>query len=1154
MGIEVVSGEWRVDTIFIDYQISNVTSRRSTSLRPAGINLDFIRRHVVVVTPDIRTLYPVFKFLEKQLSIYSYPCSFVKYLLGSLAFISNNYYIKTDRKRVHILAVLTIREFAMNKTFEQGKHEIAGLCDYFIKNRSAFFAPGVKEAHIRQNLIDPFFEALGWDVRNTARIAPQYREVIPEDTLEVEGQQKAPDYTFRVGTLPKFYVEAKKCGLNISADPVPAYQLRRYGWSAKLPLSILTDFEEFAVYDCTQRPRPNDKASHARIKYLNFEEYPDNWRELWDIFSREAVWSGAFDHYAASKRAKRGTSEVDSEFLKEIEGWRDALARNIALRNTDISSEDLNRAVQLTIDRVIFLRMAEDRRLEPDEQLLKLSERPDIYARFMGDLCRLADQKYNSGLFHFQKESGVSEAPDQITPNLTVDDKVFKPILESLYFAHGSPYHFGVMPVEILGTIYERFLGKVIHLTEGHHAKVQEKPEVRKAGGVYYTPAYIVNYIVKNTVGKQIENKTPAQLAGGKTKPPFRVLDMACGSGSFLLGAFQCLLDHCLKWYVEHKPGSFKKAVYKDPRNDNWRLTIEEKKRILTTHIFGVDIDAQAVEVSKLSLLLKVLEGETDQSLHLGLLPFSDRALPNLADNIKCGNSLIGSDYFTGKLISDPDEMQRINPFDWKQGFPDAMKAGGFDCVIGNPPYIRIQTMKEWAPLEVEIYKELFKAAKSGNYDIYVVFMEKGLQLLNPHGRLSFIIPHKFFNSKYGEPLRGIISKGEHLSHVVHFGDQQVFDGPTTYTCLMFLDKAKCKECRFVKVDSLESWKAAISNGDNNLDTTHGIAEGMIPATQVTSAEWNFHVGNGAALFKKLNRMPVKLKDVSSRIMQGLVTGADAVFVLTNADKGTYYSEATSKYHHIESALLHPLCKGSVNLRRYHVSEVTKSILFPYKYVGGKALLLSPKELSKKYPHAWKYLQLNQKDLQEREHGKWKHEKWYAFGRSQNLSQMEQKKILTPSIAKVVSFTFDSIDSYYFLGSGGGGGGGYGITLKNESLFTYEYILGLLNSHLLDWIVKRTSSYFRGGYYAFSRQFIEQLPIRPINFCSKTEKAKHERMVRLVENMLTLHKHLAAAKSEARKTVIQRQIDATDAEIDHLVYDLYDLTDEEIAIVEGKNL
>jgi len=231
---------------------------------------------------------------------------------------------------------------------DEGKEKVASLCRYFATNRVGFFSPTVNEAHVRQSLIDPLFEALGWDVSNKAMNAPQYREVIPEDSLEIEGHQKAPDYTFRVGTLRRFYAEAKKCTVNLGADPAPAFQLRRYGFSGKLALSILTNFGELGVYDCTVRPYLSDKASYSRLEYFHADEYPDRWRELWEVFSRDAVWSGAFDQYAASKR-KRGTSEVDSEFLKEMEGWREALARNIALRNADISPEDLNAAVQLTI-------------------------------------------------------------------------------------------------------------------------------------------------------------------------------------------------------------------------------------------------------------------------------------------------------------------------------------------------------------------------------------------------------------------------------------------------------------------------------------------------------------------------------------------------------------------------------------------------------------------------------------------------------------------------------------------------------------------------------------------------------------------------------------------------------------------------------------
>ncbi|MBW7863494.1 MAG: Eco57I restriction-modification methylase domain-containing protein [Candidatus Hydrogenedentes bacterium] len=1012
-------------------------------------------------------------------------------------------------------------------------------------HRDSFLSPGTKEAHVRQALIDPFFEALGWDVRNTAKVAPQYREVVTEDSLEVEGQQRAPDYAFRIGTLTKFYVEAKKCGVNINADPAPAFQLRRYGWSGKTALSILTDFEELAVYDCTLRPRPTDKASAARILYLRQDEYAGRWREVWDIFSREAVWSSAFDKFSASKR-KRGTSEVDVEFLREIEGWRDSLARNIALRNHNISSEDLNAAVQRTIDRVVFLRMAEDRGLEPYGRLLKLCEQPGMYSRFMDDLCRRADEKYNSGIFHFQKEPGVSEPPDNVTSRIAVDDKVFRPILQSLYFAHGSPYHFGVLPVEILGTVYERFLGRVIRLTAGHQAKVEEKPEVRKAGGVYYTPAFIVDYVVRNTVGAQIAGKSPAQLAGAKGNAPFRVLDMACGSGSFLLGAYQCLLDHCLKWHMEHKPESSPKAVHRDPRTGQWRLTIEEKKRILTTHIFGVDIDLQAVEVSKLSLLLKALEGEDDASLSMQMMLFHERALPNLAGNIQCGNSLIGPAYFTGDLLPDDGEIRRVNPFDWETAFPDAMKAGGFDCVIGNPPYIRIQTMKEWAPLEVEVYKELYRAAGRGNYDIYVVFIERGLQLLNPSGRLGFICPHKFFNAKYGEPVRALISEGGHLSHVVHFGDQQVFDGATTYTCLLFLEKGAKEYCHYVEVQSLPAWRKLFANGENGDNGALWGIEGTVDAETILPSDWNFHVGHGNTIFEKLSRMPEKLGDVAN-IFVGTQTSADDVFVLDDCRlvgrRVSGVSRITGKTVLVESGAVVPFLRGR-DIRRYSTPQTAMRLICPYVISPDTLQLIGKDEMMKRFPRTWRHLEEHRRMLEMREGGRFKGAAWYAFGYPKSMHLFQQNKIIVPDYNNISSFTYDSSGHFYKTG--------YGI-ISLVDHFDHHYLLGLLNSKLLFWYLRRIGTYLRGGYIRFWTQFLEKLPVRRIDVNSSGDKASHDRMVTLVTSMLTLHQRLAAADSEAQRTVVKRQIAATDAEIDRLVYSLYGLTDREIALVEGES-
>jgi type I restriction-modification system DNA methylase subunit len=1047
---------------------------------------------------------------------------------------------------------------------------ILSLIERFEFHRQAYILGKYNETQLRREFVDKFFSALGWDVDNNKGFSEKYKEVMHEEPVWVRGTTLFFDYTFRVGGARKFIVETKKPSVRIKDAAEAALQLRRYAWNQKLPLSILTNFEEFAIYDCRIKPENGDAASKARIEYFTFKEYPEKWDWLVSIIAPDSILRGSFDTYAETTKGKRGTASVDDDILAEIEEWRDALAKNIALRNPSLTVEELNSVVQRTIDRILFLRICEDRGIEEYETLHKLLEGEKVYER-LSLLFRYADDKYNSGLFHFQQEPDWDESPDTLSLTVAMDDKVLKGIIKRLYFPD-SQYEFSLIPPAILGHVYEQFLGKVIRLTEGHQAKVEYKPEVKKAGGVFYTPQYIVEYIVKHTVGELVKDKTPREVS------KIRILDPACGSGSFLIGAYQYLLDWHRDWYIAnlvpvfkdknsvtdpvvqallpeqapkkkksaasidlpiYKPGNSKEVRLSERVRSDWKLTTAEKKRILLNNIFGVDIDQQAVEVTKLSLLLKVLEEENQETVSKQLTITAERALPSLDHNIKCGNSLIGWDILTPEMPT--DEVKRINPFDWSKEFAPVMAAGGFDAVIGNPPYIRIQTMKEWAPTEVEVYKKKFLSASKGNYDIYVVFVEKGLSLLNKNGLLGYILPHKFFNAQYGEPLRSVIANGKHLKEIVHFGHQQVFENATTYTCLLFLGKKGYEEFHFNKVDDLTSWRSSQT-----------AIVGIISSKNVSEKEWNFVVGNDSGLFKKLESERIKLKDVTAKIFQGLVTGADPVFIVVNQEDGSFYSEATGKKHSLERDLLHPLCKGALNIRRYCIDIITKSILFPYKIVENKATLLSTKELSENYPNTWEYFKQNRSLLEARENGKWKHEQWYAFGRNQNLTEMDREKILTPSIANGACFTFDSKDFFYFMGSGGGGGGGYGIILKPEEKMSYLYLLGLLNSALSTFYLKKTSSTFRGGYIALNRQYIEQLPIRTINFADPLDKARHDRMVALVTQMLDLNKKLQEARLEQERTMLSRQIAATDAAIDKLVYDLYGLTEDEIRIVEGK--
>jgi len=641
-------------------------------------------------------------------------------------------------------------------------------------------------------------------------------------------------------------------------------------------------------------------------------------------------------------------------------------------------------------------------------------------------------------------------------------------------------------------------------------------------------------------VGKLVEGKKPGPR-GAVNK--LKILDPACGSGSFLLGAYQFLLDWHRDEYI--KDGPEKWATGRTPRlyqtdTGEWKLTTDERKHILLNNIYGVDIDPQAVEVTKLSLLLKVLEGEDEQTIAQQLALFHKRVLPDLANNIKCGNSLIGPDFYDGQQMSllNKEEMHRINAFDWKAEFPDIMKNGGFDAVIGNPPYIRIQGLKEWAPLEVEHYKEAYKAAGKGNYDIYVVFVEKGLSLLNEQGRLGLILPHKFFNSQYGESLRALLVEGKHLNDVVHFGHQQVFSGASTYTCLLFLTQAVNKQFQFSEVDNLIAWR-------NSGEST----EGKIAIPKVGAGEWNFILGGGANLFNRLCEIPVKLENVTDRIFQGIKTGADKIFIVDEIDRKKdrvkVYSKEKNAEYWLEPDLLHPLIKGG-DSKRFCLSRTNRLILFPYSLQSGGSVELIPQPIFKaNYSLTWAYITENKNYLENRERGKMRGKRWLGYSRNQALDVISLPKIFTPDIAAHSSFSFDKTGEVFFTG---GVAGGYGILVFPE--YSQEYVLGLLNSKLLEWFIHQSATQMRGGYYSYESRFIRHLPIRTIDFGEANDKACYDRMVNLVQQILELNKQFAEAKLPQAKTVIQRQIDTTDRQIDELVYDLYGLTEDEIKIVE----
>ncbi len=953
---------------------------------------------------------------------------------------------------------------------------IKRLIDRFDQQSDQVRSPDYNETSIRIDFINPLMRELGWDIDNHQGFAEQYREVVHEDRVKVAGQTKAPDYSFRVGGQRKFFLEAKKPSVDIRNHWEPAYQLRRYAWSAKLACSLLTDFEELAIYDGRIRPRQFDKATTARRDFICYTDYPERWEFLHGTFSKEAVLKGDFDRYCDSKKG-RGAELFDDAFLGEIEEWRTSLATTLARRNEALDEASLNFAVQRIIDRIIFLRIAEDRGTESVGQLQALLNGDATYER-LGELFRRADERYNSGLFHFHKEQDRDEAPDTLTPSLVVDDKTLKGIIRALYYP-ASPYEFTMVSADILGSVYERFLGKVITLTAGHNARIEEKPEVRKAGGVYYTPTYIVDYIVKNTVGKLLEGKSPKEA--GKLK----VLDPACGSGSFLIGAYQFLLDWYLAQYTApaSDPASLatgKKPLLRPTPTGGYALTINERKRILLDHIHGVDLDNQAVEVTKLNLLLKCLEGETAQTLGFQQRLFRERALPDLGKNILCGNSLIGTDIIGTEAWSQmsEEERQRINPLDYDRAFPQVFKGKdkGFDAVIGNPPW--------GADLGDESRIYLARYADVADFESSQYFLHKLATWCAKNALTGMIIPNTFLVNVWAHRSRKKLLANGSFSGLVDLSDLDVFLGPNVRSAICFWTPMK------------ESF--AVCQVWTDVKATPSVLRNVGWDTLTASETWkNFFEPDSPArsLVLKLSAALPTLDQVAV-VRQGYIPYRTTTLTRRHGAKKAGQIVSNREFHsnsQLDATYLPELQGGDVG--RYTLSwsgvwvkygEWVSTYLPVDEVFSGPRVLI--REITGKLPH-----------------------RLYA-------TVTADVYVHNPSVLAVI---------------------------PNKHV-SPALIAGVLNSKIASLMFAVLAPKAKKGL--FPKIIITDAKRLP--FPELVNEKLADRITALVSTMLFLQKRLSAEKLPQRREQIQREIDATDRQIDQLVYQLYGLTDDEIRIVE----
>ncbi|MFD2586752.1 MULTISPECIES: Eco57I restriction-modification methylase domain-containing protein [Flavobacteriaceae] len=959
-----------------------------------------------------------------------------------------------------------------------------------------------------------------------------------------------------------------------------------------------TEFEEFNLFELSQE--------RFQLLYLCLHKdnilrnLPLTIKEA-SIVEEEKITKSFYSDYSVFKRelfrdlvkrnAKRLRNEAnlignEQDFDEHTQAELQRLEKNVKLT--------LFKKSQRLIDRFLFIFFAEDRMLLPSNSTLQIlnkwkddwdfgDERP-LYGLFKQyfnflDVGRKGTEKraeiyaYNGGLFK----------PDAILDSLDIDnDLLYKYTLKLANYDFESQ-----VDVNILGHIFENSLNEIESVNaEIEGGEFDKQKSKRKKDGVFYTPKYITKYIVENTVGKLCEEKK-AELGfheeeyfkGRKNRNKatieklvaildtyrnwllqITICDPACGSGAFLNQALDFLIkEHT---YIDELKAKVLGGGLQFPDIEN---------TILENNIFGVDLNEESVEIAKLSLWLRTAQPR--------------RKLNDLSSNIKCGNSLIDSKSVAGDKA-----------FNWEIAFAKVFEKGGFDVIIGNPPYVRVQSLKEYY-FDHTIYYEKNYKSTTGNYDIYALFIEKSYNLINQQGCVSFILPHKFLIADFGKGIREYLLEKRAITELVSFGSDLVFQDATTYTCIIDLAKNRSDTFLYKEI--------------NPNDLFEKIDFGKIRYDNLTSEQWILTDENIGIILDKLLSQPLSLKTEFTRFVQGIITGKDAVFCVEGTVSGGYLEikpeDITGQTHYIEVGILKPHLRGQ-DIKPYTNLKNNEWLIFPYSIENDKATLIEPDFLSSKYPKAFEYLRQFESILRDREKGKFDNDYWYQYSRNQAISILEQPKLITPEVCFGGSFTLD-LNNFYHNSKC------HTLLLSEKSAYSYKSVLPILNSKLFWFYLSSSGNVLRGGYIGVKRKVLEpfglpnsenidsskfenfsttilsltskleltiskfedfylsQYPLHKLtkklknwneldfgDFIKEFNKAikvtNKERLKQEQKPIAKLTKldeiDWMDAFNNKKKEVqdLQSQITQTEAEIDQMVYQLYGLTEEEIMIVE----
>jgi len=981
---------------------------------------------------------------------------------------------------------------------------ITQLIEKYKSNRDAYLKADYKEAQLRIDFIDPFFELLGWDIKNLNGKSTNEREVLVEESLKEDAYSttEKPDYTFRLFSERKYYLEAKKPSVKIEVDDEPAKQVRRYGFTSKLKISVLSNFEYLAIYDCSSKVEETDKASKSRVKLYHYTEYETAFEDIKKALSCESVYTGSFDETWEYIEQQLKLFSVDSLFLSQINQWRLILGKEIFSHKPNLSETELNDLVQKYINSIIFLRVCEDRNLETYKTLLSSNGDHESLIK----LFQEADKKYNSGLFSHTLN-------EEIIKN---NSSAFWTIISQLYYPE-STYSFAVFASDILGNIYEIFLGEKLTINNGEISLTKKPEHIDR--DIVTTPTFIIKDILRKTVLPFCEDKTDIEILSSS------FADIACGSGAFLLETYQLITDHLVDYYLKNSP----KTLIQTGVN-TFKLPFQIKKQVLVNCLYGVDKDFNAVEACKFGLLLKLLEDEKSNTIPTPALPLLNR-------NIQFGNSLIDS------TQTPREKRTEINPFDFGET--------RFDVIIGNPPYMSTEHISQLTPIELPIYKKSYTSSYK-QFDKYFLFIERGLNLLKENGYLGYIVPSKFTKVGAGQKLRELLRNNMAVEEVISFGANQIFQDKTTYTCLLILKKDEQPALKYIEVKDLTNWKTR-NIELNDYDT--------VEFDELDDDVWILVPGYLKPAYKIINKQSISLEELigPDNIYNGIQTSANNIYIHTASkkDDAYVYFSKDGKTWKIENILTRPYFKtsnGNDNLNSYRPFKPNSFVIYPYlKTVAGIEFVKFDK-LKNEFPHMYEYLMAYKDTLSDPkrdikptpETGN----EWYRFGRHQSLDKCDvPAKIIVGVLSQGNKY---AIDYHGTLISSGGTAGYCMVTLPDDLPYSIYYIQALLNSKYLEWYSSLIGEVFRGGYIARGTKVLKRLPIRKIDFANIDEKELHDRIALVQKDLIKIQGEIDDNSGNHRVIdPLRREFDVKKTALDRdlaLLYGLNDM-DNEIPLI-----